>query len=174
MGALSPNTMLGIGTGVSGLAGLGGSISQASAAQTQADYQAQQYKTNERLAGMQADDAITRGNDAAYQTGRQGKQAVGKQVAALAASGVDTQDGSAYDVTNESQRQIQQEVLRTKNNAWREAWGYKVQANQAGGDAAFAKMAGGNVARNTILTGGMNFVGDAMKTGYQFSGKGRL
>ena len=45
--------------------------------------------------------------------------------------------------------------MTIENNAWREAWGYKVQAVSGQGQAAQTRLAANNVMDNTLLTGGL-------------------
>lgn len=166
--------MLANGTALMGAAGLGqmgagiaGAVGQANAQRMQGDYQKMVGDTNARLATMQAQDATTRGDRTAGQIQRQGKQMIGSQRAALAAQGVDVNSGSAADVQAGTAAMTAHDALTAKNNAWREAWGYQVQANQSSAAGQFAKIAGDSSANNTILTGGMQALSTGLKTGYE-------
>lgn len=128
-------------------------FSQSEAMKQQGAYQKEMYDTNARLAGYQAEDAIRRGNQEAINYKTQAKKTIGAQRAALAASGVDISDGSALDIQQETAAQGAEGALQIKNNAWREAWGYRVQANQYSAQGYMAKSAADFQAKNTLLTG---------------------
>lgn len=166
MAGLNPNMLMaasGIGQIGSGIAG---AVTQANAMRTQAAYQQQVGDTNARLSEMSASDAISRGDKSATLVQKQGQQTIGSQRAGLAAQGIDVNSGSASDVQSSTAAMAAQDALTVKNNAWREAWGYKVQANQATLGGQFAKIGGDAAANSTLLTGGMNAIGTAFKTGY--------
>ncbi len=131
------------------------SISQAGAARAQGEYQKQQYETNARLADLQAKDAIDRGDKDAAAVHKKGLQVQGAQRAALAAQGIDVGSGSALEIQLETGSMARTEAAEVRNNAWREAWGYKVQANNYRGQGTMADLASQNQSRNTLLTGGL-------------------
>src|SRR5688500_18422085 len=58
---------------------------------------------NAEVAGMQADDALARGQEGAGQLARDTRSLIGTQQAVLAASGVDLTTGTAKQLTDESQ-----------------------------------------------------------------------
>lgn len=127
----------------------------AEASRAQGEYQKRMYELNQGMAEFQAKDIIRRGDKESAQMAKKVKQTVGAQRAALAAQGVDVDSGSAIEVQEDTQLIGAKDALTIKNNAWREAWGFKVQAIQMGAQGEFAKMAAGNQARNTMLTGGL-------------------
>lgn len=147
-----------------GLAIMGGSsfvggLTEASAAKSQANYQKQQYEQNAVLAEMQAQDAIRRGDKDAAQVISKGKRMAGEQRAALAASGVDVNYGSAAELQDETLSLSERDATTARINAWREAWGYKTQANNYAGQGSFAQAAGIGKAKNSVMTGGMQALG---------------
>ncbi len=131
---------------------------QAEAQRAQADFTARQFEQNQKLADIEATDAIRRGDRNASLAGVQARQHIGAQRAAAAASGVDANFGSALDIQADTAEMGAMNQVTIKNNAWREAWGYKIQALNASSSAGFARMAGDNQSRNTLLTGGMNAI----------------
>lgn len=94
-----------------------------------ANYQAKVAENNQKAAEWQAQDAIQRGNTAADQARRKGAQTLGSQRAAMAAAGLDISTGSALSILEDTDyfNQVDQNTIR--DNAAREAWGYKVQGS---------------------------------------------
>jgi hypothetical protein len=88
---------------------------------------AQNYK-----AGLiAAADATDRGRVASGALARKQGQQIGQAQVALAASGVDTQSGTALQDIAKSRANADLDRLTLENNAAREAWGYKVKAVNA-------------------------------------------
>lgn len=134
--------------------------SQSQAIKMQGNYQKNQLQFNAQVAGLQADDAISRGNKAAANKKRETKQIIGKQRAALAAQGIEVNSDTALLIQEDTAGLGAEDVQTIKNNAWREAFGYKVQATDYTGQAAFAQISSGFNARQTMLTGGLQFAKD--------------
>ena len=151
--------------GVSALSSIGTAFAQSGAQKAASIYQESVYRSNERMAEVQAADAISRGEKEAKKTLQNTRVLVGAQRAAMAAQGLDLESGSALDIQQETAGIGAMDALDIKNNAWREAWGYKVQANQYGQQAAFTKITGKNQSRTTLLTGGLSAAKD-IATGY--------
>ena len=151
-----------------GISAYGNAYAQSSAQQTQAEYQRQQYETNARLAEMSSKDAIKRGDEDAAKYKSKIKQTIGAQRAAMAAQGIEVDSGSALEIQEDTAAIGAEDMVTIKNNAWREAWGYRVQANNSYGEGAMAYMAGMNKSRNTLITGGIQ----AMQGGIQGAGYG--
>lgn len=86
-------------------------------------------KQNAQLADLAAKDALNRGTVTAGKAQLQGAELQGKQEAAYGASGV-TVAGSPSDVMRDTSYFTNLNVQTAMNNAAREAWGYKVRANQ--------------------------------------------
>lgn len=145
--------------------------SQSRAQKAEGAYQSQMYEANSRIANIQAEDAIMRGDQEASKHKTQVKKLIGSQRASLAAQGVDINSGSALDVQADTAALGAEDEQTIKNNAWREAWGYKVQASDYLNSATFARLSSKNAAKNTILTAGMNIASDAGK-GYYYSKSG--
>lgn len=101
---------------------------QAKALTAQGTYEQQMFQRNADLADQQARDAIARGDVAAGVRGAETRQRVGSQRAAMAAQGIDLGTGSALDVQENEQYLSALDIATIKNNAAREAWGYKMQA----------------------------------------------
>ena len=127
-------TLAGVGTGVSayGQWRAGGAAKKAGEAQRRAaDSQAELHDYNAAIAELQAEDAIERGEEAANQFRQRVRVMIGSQRAGLAAQGVDVNYGSAVDVQADAEFLGELDALTLRTNAAREAWGYKVQAEDS-------------------------------------------
>lgn len=134
-------------------------------------HQARVYEQNALLNEAQASDAVSRGDKEAKAHNTAVKKLIGSQRAAFGAQGLDLESGSALDVQADTAGMGAIDELTIRNNAWREAWGYKVKAQDYRSAAEFAKMSASNKSRNTILTAGMNIFGDAASSYYLYKGK---
>ena len=142
--------------GAGAVTSLAGAFTQAQAQQDQASFAAAQYKQNQKIALAQGALAESIGDKNASIAAKQGQAQVGDQRLAAAASGIDVNSGSAAGLQADTEYQSQLNQMTIKNNAWREAWGYQMQAAGAGTQAQMAMLAGNNQANSTLLTGGMN------------------
>lgn len=146
---------------------------QAGALREQGRYQQQQLEFNARISELQAEDATARGDREAGAARRVGKQVRGAQRAALAAQGVDVNSGSAADVQDETTQLAEADAQTIRANAWREAWGFRAQAQQARGQGRMGMLAANNQARSTILTGGLQAIGYGLQAGAFAYGMGK-
>lgn len=157
------------------------------------DYQKGISDTNSRLSQLSASDAVYRGEKEATEAVRRGdkaaaatrrttKRIVGAQRAAAGAQGIDVNSGSIADVTRETtyigeteSRDIrlaaELDALTIKNNAYLQAWGYKVQADEYSYTGRIAALTAKNRARSTLVTGGLNAVTGGINTYSAFKGK---
>lgn len=101
---------------------------QGEAQRRAAESQAQLLDFNAHVADLQAKDAVERGaeEESRFRAGVRGM--VGAQRAGIAAGNVDVGYGSAVDVQADAQHLGELDALALRNNAAREAWGYKVEA----------------------------------------------
>jgi hypothetical protein len=120
-----------IGTGTSVL----GQINAQAAAGAQQSYLAQFARQRQQLAEQQARAAIQRGQVAEQKQRDLTAQRIGTQQAVLAAQGTDMA-GSPTDILVDTARAGEHDALTIRNNAAREAYGYRVQAAGYGADAA--------------------------------------
>lgn len=153
--------------GVQAISGAANTYSQSQAIKSQAAFQKQQFDMNQKLADLQAQEAISRGDRAAARQETKTQQTIGAQRTALAAQGISVDTGSALDVQNDTAQLGALDALTIRNNAWREAWGYKMQASQYGLQGKLGQLASENAYRNTLVTGGLN----AISGGAQAYGK---
>ena len=113
---------------------------------------------NADVAEQQAQDAIARGDVAAKRQQQVIKQTIGAQRAALAAQGLDLKDGSALDVQMNTAGLGALDVVTIKNNAAREAWGYRVNADNYRMQGEVARKTADANAFGTLLGGGASLV----------------
>jgi len=165
---VSTGALMAVSTATSALSTAATAYNQAQTAKMQGDIQKSQYEANARMANLQAEDAIKRGDKEALAHKKKVRQLIGAQRAALAAQGIEVDSGSALDVQMDTAALGGEDILTIKNNAWREAWGYRVQAEDYRNKGTWAKMSGRNEARNTLLTGGMTIAKDVTAGLYSY------
>lgn len=130
-------------------------------------YQKAIYEQNERIANEQAKDAIARGRYDEAQHRLQIRSLIGEQRATMAAQGIEINDPdqSAGAVQLSTRAQGEYDAILIRNNAAREAWGYKVQGYNASLQGHLADVASRNRARDTIL-------GSLVKAGGTYASSG--
>lgn len=149
----------------SSLLQLAASGAQAQATRSRAGTEAATLKANARLADLQAEDARMRGDLAAADTLRQGRAFEGAQRAALASQGVDVNSGTPLEIQEDTAYLARLDAEQQRNNAWREAFGYRADADMMRMQARLGKRAAGNEARMTLLTGGLAAARELSQTG---------
>lgn len=115
---------------------------------------------NASVAIMQSADALERGRTAEGRQRVQTRQLQGAQRAALAAQGIEINDAtdSAGQIQLDTQRQGELDALTIRNNAFREAWGFQVEAQNQTQQGELARKRGLSQARGTLITTGANLV----------------
>jgi len=93
-----------------------------------AESQAELSDFNAQVATLQAEDAIVRGQDEEQRFRTRVRSAIGAQRAGFAAGNIDVSSGSAVDVQADTAFLGEMDALTIRTNAAREAWGFKVQA----------------------------------------------
>lgn len=146
----------GVGAGVGVMSSLSNGYAQSQAIKANAAYQGTIAKINAELSTMQAEDALKRGNTQVRDYQTEVNNMLSDQRVAYAAQGVDITYGTPAAVQKETRLRGALDVLTIKNNAWREAWGYKVEANNSTFAGKFAQITGEGQSRMTLITGGMN------------------
>ena len=147
---------------------LGQAFTQSQAIESRGDYETEVYRTNTRLANLQAEDAIQRGDEDSDTHKEQVKVLIGRQRAILAAQGIEinADSGSPISIQEETAALGALDALTIRNNAWRESWGFKVQAADFEARANFAEIEARNNASNTLLTGGLQALNTGLNLGY--------
>lgn len=149
-----------------GLGSLANAYNQTEAMALQSEFQAKMFERNQKLAEVQADDALKRGDLAASKYKTNVNQTIGAQRASFAAQGLDINSGSAADIQTETSKFGALDQITIKTNAWREAYGYKTNANLLGMQGGMAQVGAKNQMFNTALTGGLQFLNYATKASY--------
>lgn len=116
----------------------------ARAANAEGEYAAEVYGRNADLAEEQARDALARGRESELALRRKSRGMLGSQRAAFAAQGLDITSGSAQDVQHSDQALSELDALAIRNNAQRESFGFKQQAEYDRRDAEMARRGGRN------------------------------
>lgn len=142
-------------SGIMSVSSLASGFAQSQAIRAQADYEQQQANTNARLAELNAEQTLKKGEKEAQAHKRKVSGLIGAQRAALAGQGVDIGTGSALAVQEETAVQGVVDEATIRNNAYREAWGLKFQAEEYRSKGRFAQISGRASARSTLLTGGL-------------------
>lgn len=138
--------------------GIWGSIEESQAQKRNAQFVAEQSEFNRQFAEENAKDAISRGEVDVNKIRTKAQLIRGSQRAAMAAQGIDIDTGSAADVVQDSENAAIEDIIATRNNAAREAFGFRAQAVQSSIAGKMAIASGQSAAANTLLTGGANFV----------------
>lgn len=153
--------------GIQGVAELGSAYAQSEALRQQGEFQRDMVEINNRFAAMRAEDALKAGERKAQSIRRKARSTVGAQRAAAAAQGLDVSDAgsSVLDQIYDTQSASEDEVITAKNNAWREAWGYKTQAALNLVEADTKKRAADFAANQTLVTGGLQAINNFTRMG---------
>ena len=147
-------------TAVNAVGGAVSSIQQSQAIKAQGNYQKNQLQFNAQVADLQAEDAINRGNKDAATVKKQSKQIIGTQRAGLAAQGIEVNADTASLIQQDTAGLAAEDVQTIKNNAMREAWGYKVENLNYTTEAKMAATSARFNSAQTLLTGGLSFAKD--------------
>jgi len=136
-----------------------GAMGQASAQKAQYAYQAQVAENNAKIASEEASLAIQNGQVQEENQDLKTGAIYGAQRAAMAANGIDLDEGSATDVLATTKFMGNRDALTIRDNAMRQAWGYQVQA-QNYTDNSKAMSATGD-AINPLMSGATSLLGSA-------------
>ena len=159
-----PSLGLAINSGGQAISGLVGAFTAANATKQAAALDQQIYEMNAQLAELQGADAIRRGEVEAQDKAERTRQLKGSQRVALAAQGIDIDSGTAGQIIADTEILGAREVETIRNNAWRESFGYKVDALNSRTKGSVGMVKATNEARSTVLTGGMKAVTKAAQS----------
>lgn len=124
-------TLAGVGTGINVIGGLkagNAAKRQGEAQQRAAESQGELADFNADVAELQAQDAIARGVEEEQRFRTRVRATIGAQRAGIAAGNIDVGYGSAVDVQADAAFLGELDALTIAGNAAREAWGYKMNA----------------------------------------------
>lgn len=136
-----------------GYAQLIGQGMQASQQIAQGKQDAATAETNRRLAEAQASDALLRGTKDEARYRRQIALIAGGQKAAFGSRNVAV-TGTALDLLGDTAKIGEENALTIRNNAAREAWGYRNQASEASRWGANQQSNANGAGIGTLLTAG--------------------
>lgn len=151
--------------GSNALSSVAGAYANAQAYKSQGNFQNQIYKFNSQVAKVQAEDALKRGEESVTNLNKSVKKLVGSQRASLAAQGISLESGTPLELQQDTAYMGALDAITIRNNAYREAWGYKSQAISSALQGEFASLAGQNNYQNTLLTGGLQGIGYLLQGG---------
>lgn len=163
--------MAALGLAALGMMNLTSAYGESKAIREQGLYQKSALEGNAKVAEFMAKDAERRGERDAQEHIKATRQIVGAQRAGFAAQGVDVNSGVAADVQADTKYMGEQDAVTIRNNAWREAWGYRVAATDLYGQGKMADIASKNKSRQTLIAGGINALDYGVRAGYAAWGK---
>jgi hypothetical protein len=113
---------------------------QRSKAEKQAyEYQSAVARNNAMISEQQAQDALQRGQTAEARQRMKTAQLKGAQRASLAARGISLDEGSALNILDDTDYFGELDALAVRENAAREAYGYRVQGSNYSSNAAMMR-----------------------------------
>lgn len=142
-----------------------GTIQQGKAQQAQFNYQAAVDRNNAIYADRAAEDAIKKGQEDERRQRLITRNKIADQRVALAENNIDLGSDSAFDLQSDEAMTGELEALTIRNNAEREAYGYRVQGDNYRSSAANNNIAGKNARSSanmgavTTILGGASTVG---------------
>lgn len=154
--------------GVNAAAGLADTYQQVQAQRAQGSYAKQTANDQAAMAELQAKDADRAGDRAAALRGLETRDLIARQRAAAAGQGIETNAGSILNLTGDTAAMGALDVEMEKNNAWRQVFGLKSEAENLRTSGKNAKASANAKARMTAASGGLQFGRDVMSAGYQY------
>ena len=153
------------------LYGLSSSYMESKAIGLESSIEAQRLEKNARLAELQAKDAEIQGKKDATAYKVKINQLIGSQRASMAAQGIEVNADSALDIQLETKELGAVDAQTIRNNAFREATGYRIQSIGYSSQAGYTRISGKTKARNTLLTGGLQTANDLISGIYTLKNK---
>ena len=129
------------------------------AAKQAGEYNAAVARNNQIIAERQAEDAIKRGDIAADEQRRKTARIGAAQRVGFGSSGLAIDSGSSLDILGDTAAFGELDALTIKNNAQREAYGYRVQGMNYGAEAGLSLARGQNAATAGAISAGSTVVG---------------
>lgn len=145
---------------ISALASIGSAYAQSQAMRAQASFNDKMAAINARFSQLRGDDAIARAEKDVKRRRLEAKKTIGAQRASFGAQGIALDSGTALEAQEETAAFSASDVLTLRNNAWREAWGYKVEAMTGQAHASIESSGTRFAAGQTLLTGGITAARD--------------
>lgn len=148
-----------ISSGISAGAGVANAYTQSRAYTAQGDFARRMGNLNASMTDLQAQDAVLRGEEEAKRLGIRTRQLIGAQRASAAAQGVSVNSGSPLQLQTDAAALSALDQATIRNNAWKEAMGLRMEgaADRFRGNMAYRM--GRFQASNSLMSGGMNALG---------------
>ncbi len=154
--------------GLSATASVGGGIVQAGAQRAQGSLERTIANINAETLDAQAKDSIQLGEAEASALKRDARRLQSQQRAAMAANGVDVDEGTALEIQQDTALVASQDALQIRYNAARQAFGFKKDAGRERLQGKLAKAAGNNAARGSLISGGIAGARDLLRGAYEY------
>jgi hypothetical protein len=117
--------------GAGGVLGAAGAYNKSKADKAAYEYESKVTDNNALIADWQASDATTRGQVSEGRSRMKTAQLKGTQASSLAARGLDISEGSALNILQDTAYMGDLDAAVIKDNAAREAWGYRTDATNS-------------------------------------------
>jgi hypothetical protein len=114
---------------------------------------------NAQIAGIQAQDSLSRGGVEEDRYRRQIAQIAGAQKSVVASRNVKAGTGTALDLLSDTAQIGEEDALTIRNESARESWGYRFQADESRRYGKSAYRNSQYAAGSTLLTGGAQAYG---------------
>lgn len=111
-------------------------------------------RANAELARSDAADVLRRGGEEQQRLARSKRQLIGSQQAAIGANNV-AMSGSALDMLADTETMFARDAATVRNDAARQAWGLKVEADMQSYSGEVARKNQTTQAFSTLATGGL-------------------
>lgn len=132
----------------------------ANAESSASTFKANQLLLDSQVSSLQAQSTLQAGNMASGLVGKKVASAIGQERASYAAQGVNVDTGSAASTQESTNVQGALEEQTIQSNAWREAWGLRVQSENEKMESEMMRLEGKEQSFNTLMTGGMKAIND--------------
>ena len=132
---------------------------QANAIRAQADWEARAAEFNADNIALQRKEVGKIASEEITDRQREVRAMLGMQKAQLAASGIDLGSELAGDIESDTRQIGQEDVFAIENNAWRQAWGLKLQESEARTRARTGRASAKQQEFYTLATGGLRGLG---------------
>lgn len=156
-------------TAIAGGVSAYGQYQQGQAQEEQYEYQAAVDRNNSIIAQRQADDAIERGRIEEQEHREKVNQIKSSQRVSFASRGIDLGSADVSETLADTAMLGELDALTIRNNAQREAYGYRVQASNFEASAGLKEVAGDNAASSGITSATTTLLGTAATVGSKYS-----
>lgn len=129
----------------------------------QGKYEAGVHRQNARMASEAAKDSITRGKDEARQFWKEAGQLKGRQVAAMAANGIDVGWGTALQIQQDTAAALSDDAGKLYRNIEQRTRGFDIEFSNEMGAASAAKSRGKQAMIGSVFGAASSLLGGAVQ-----------